>query len=237
MYGCDDSYVGYVIIDSNNDTVVEYSLGEAPYDRIIKNACLDYTYIYANGWPECYVDGGLFSVEHDGSLQFISGSMTTMSYDPHWQTGNCITFAITQILWYHGQNGHPGLIAGLNFTQLRNKIDQIMIQDVAPDHLYKNIYIPGTISNFVNTFTSYSVSVTNLWSPSYVALSTEVANRPCLLGFSSSSPYYATGHMTVCISASTYNGQHYLGLMDGHSTSIVYKIWGSYNDFMSKVVF
>lgn len=57
-----------------------------------------------------------------------------------------------------------------------------------------------------------------------------------MLGFAAGSPYSSTvGHMTVCVGTRTVNGVNYSKVMDGWSTSVVEKQWGTYNDFMSKV--
>lgn len=230
-----NSEIGYLIYDLNADSVVEFSIGDSPYDLIDKNACLTYTYIYNNAWPECYVNEAYYSVNYDGSLEYLWSENAIMSYDPHLQNNdNCIVCAISNILWYHGQNGHPNLISGATFTQVKNRVKSIMNGLGG----YTNNNIPGTINSYVNTYTSYSVSVYNHWSPTFSNVSSEVAARPCLLGFAAGSPYSATqGHMTVCVNAMTQMGHKLVGLMDGHHTYIVYKEWGSYNDFMSKVIF
>ena len=229
-----DDYSGYMIYDCNNDAIVELSRGEAPYDLIQKNACLSYTYLYHNGWPECYVNGAYFSVNYDGSMEFMRGNTAIRSYDPHLQGGNCIVGAISNLLWYHGHNGYPGLTSGVTFSQVENRVDSIITWLGG----YANNNIPQTISTYVNWYSSYSVSVTNHWNPTFSLVSAIVNARPCLLGFAAGSPYSPTvGHMTVCVDAMTQLGYNLVGLMDGHHTYIVYKEWGTYNDFAADVVF
>lgn len=229
-----DDYAGYIIYDYNNDAIVELSRGEAPYDLIQKNACLSYTYIYHNGWPECYINGAYFSINYDGSMEFMRGDATILSYDPHLQGGNCIVGAISNLLWYHGHNGYPGLTSGVTFAQVESRVNTIITALGG----YANNYIPQTISTYVNLYSSYSVSVTNHWNPTFALVSAMVNVRPCLLGFAAGSPYSQTvGHMTVCVDAMTQLGHNLVGLMDGHHTYIVYKEWGTYNDFASSVIF
>lgn len=142
--------------------------------------------------------------------------------------------AISNLLWYHGHNGYPGLTSGVTFTQVESRVNNIITALGG----YANNYIPQTISTYVNLYSSYSVSVTNHWYPTFALVSAMVNVRPCLLGFAAGSPYSQTvGHMTVCVDAMTQLGHNLVGLMDGHHTYIVYKEWGAYNDFASNVIF
>ena len=102
---------------------------------------------------------------------------------------------------------------------------------------YANDNIPATIKDYVKSKdNSYSVTVTNKWNSSFTNVKSEVGSRPCLLGFAAGSPYSdKEGHMTVCVGTREVNGVQYCKVMDGWSTSISEKKWGSYNDFMSKV--
>ena len=167
-------------------------------------------------------------------MEFMRGDATILSYDPHLQGGNCIVGAISNLLWYHGHNGYPGLTSGVTFAQVESRVNTIITALGG----YANNYIPQTISTYVNLYSSYSVSVTNHWNPTFALVSAMVNVRPCLLGFAAGSPYSQTvGHMTVCVDAMTQLGHNLVGLMDGHHTYIVYKEWGTYNDFASSVIF
>ncbi|MCQ2467201.1 MAG: hypothetical protein MJ166_06755 [Clostridia bacterium] len=225
--------VGYIIVDHAEYNVVEFSAGNSPYENIDKNDYDEFIYLYENATSACSVNGTIYYVESDGSLSSLSD--TRLRYNPNLQgNNNCIVAAISNLLWYYGGNGYSSLTSGKTFNQLMSSINSIILAQGG----YANNNIPNTISNYVNNNTSYSVTVNNVWNPTLNDLLNEVVSRPCLLGFSSGSPYSATvGHMTVCVGTTVQGGKYYVEVMDGHSTSIQYKLWGTYNNFISKVVF
>ena len=229
-----NEYVGYVIVGSEDDYVVEFSLGIAPYDNIQQTINTTYIFIYHNCIPMCYCNGMYYYVEEDGTLSFYRSENTIQTYYPNLQGSyNCIVGAISNIMWHHGMNGYSSLISGMTFSQVESQVNGIIVGYGG----YNNSNIPNTISDYVWINSSYAVAVFNQSNPTFTNVFNEVMNRPCLLGFAAGSPYSSTeGHMTVCVGTSTIGGQNFVKLIDGHSTSIVYRTWGSYNDFMSKVV-
>lgn len=136
-------------------------------------------------------------------------------------------------MWHWSINGYSNLANGMTFEGVEAEIDRLINSHGG----YANDNIPATIKDYVKSKdNSYSVTVTNKWNPSFTNVKSEVGSRPCLLGFAAGSPYSdKEGHMTVCVGTREVNGVQYCKVMDGWSTSISEKKWGSYNDFMSKV--
>ena len=90
---------------------------------------------------------------------------------------------------------------------------------------------------YVKKYSSvYKTAATVHWNPVIdLALSKIDDGRPCLLGFAAdeNSPYSKTvGHMTMCCGYVRQSSNSYMmALVDGHSSSIVYKRWSTdYND-------
>ncbi len=136
-------------------------------------------------------------------------------------------------MWHWSINGYSSLASGMTFVEVEEQVDGIITAEGG----YANSNIPATIEKYVKAKSTYSVSVTNKPNPTFSNVKTEVASRPCLLGFAAGSPYSDTvGHMTVCVGTRTVSSTNYVSVMDGWETYVVEKAWGSYNDFMSKVV-
>lgn len=232
----DNIYEGYLIVDCQTYSVVEFSVGSSPYDNIEKNADTSYVYIYQNCISMCYFGNNYYFVNSDGSLSFYRNEFNTRTYYPNLQGSyNCIVAAISNIIWHYGMNGYSSLISGMSFTDVKDEVDYIINYYGG----YDNDNIPDTIEDYVYSYSSYSVSSYNQWNPTFSNVYYEVLNRPCLLGFAPGTGSYdpTVGHMTMCVGTATISGQNYVKVIDGHSTSIVYRLWGSYNDFMSKVIF
>lgn len=233
----DGNDVGYVIINKEGNAILEFSVAMPAYDNISENLNTgDVKRIYVNAMP-AVLNGSTYSElimsgETLKSFDIFSGA--TLMYNPQEQGGkNCIVGAISNLMWYWSENGYSSLANNMTFAEVEEEIDSL----ISSHGGYANKNIPDTIKDYVKgKNNSYSATVTNKWSPSFSNVKTEVGSRPCLLGFAAGSPYSdKDGHMTVCVGTRTINGVNYCKVMDGWSTEIVEKSWGTYNDFMSKV--
>ena len=169
------------------------------------------------------------------ALKTMAGGKLDKNYEPHLQSGNCIVAATCNILWYHGKNGFPELIDGIDFVELEGRIDTIINSKGG----YANNNVPETVEEYVRTYTSYQVEVKNKWYPKFSDVKKAAAKNPCLLGFAAGSEGAGpkVGHMTACVFASESDGKKLVGVMNGHKTEIVYFEWSKYNDFMSEFIF
>lgn len=221
--------IGYVIWGKTNSMILEYSTIAPAYDstKIDDIEAL----LYINCIPAVYSNNTYYFLSSAGEVIL---SYSKLRYYPNLQINNCIVCAISNLLWHYGENGYSSLISGMAYTNVDSTVDSIMSSLGG----YTNNNIPSTINWYVSSKSTYSVSVTNQWSPTFYNVQTEVASRPCLLGFAAGSPYSDTvGHMTLCVGTRLYNDWGYVQVIDGHSSYVVEKAWGSYNDFISKVVF
>ena len=229
--------VGYVIINSAGNSVFEFSVGLPAFDRItsqIARGNIKRIYVYC--MPAILSGNTYMDISMSGEiLQSIDVENGIMpAYNPQIQGGNCIVGAISNLMWHWSNNGYSSLASGMTFQEVESEVDDLINDEGG----YANANIPNTIKNYVKSKnTSYSAKVTNQWNPSFNNVKTEVTSRPCLLGFAAGSPFSKdVGHMTVCTGTRTVGSTNYVKLMDGWTDSITEKQWGSYNDFMSKVV-
>lgn len=227
--------IGYVIIETDSNGIIEFSRGKPAYDNL--NSQLENRntkFLYINGMP-ALLQGDIYiglSLSGESLYAINTKSNELLRYSPQEQSGNCIVGAISNLMWHWSINGYSSLASGMTFTEVEDLVDEIMLSEGG----YANANIPATISEYVDRKSNYSVTVTNQWNPSFANVSNEAANRPCLLGFAAGSPYSEIyGHMTVCVGTRVGAIYTYVKVMDGWSTDIVEKKWGSYNDFMSKV--
>lgn len=227
---------GYVIINESGNSILEFSVGTPAYDNMSETFNDETKRLYVNAMP-AVLNGSVYSElnmsgETLKSFDVVTGAM--LMYDPHEQGGNCIVGAISNLMWHWSINGYSSLASGMSFEDVEAEIDSLINSHGG----YANNNIPDTIKDYVKSKnSSYSVTVTNKWNPTFNNVKSEVASRPCLLGFAAGSPYSDTvGHMTVCTGTREVSGVQYCKVMDGWSTSIAEKQWGNYNDFMSKVV-
>lgn len=225
-------YKGYVIVDCSDNTVLEFSLGRPAFDLVNTSEIIEVKYIYENAMPVLLGDGKYYNIYGNGDMIPIS-DITPCYYPNEQGNSNCIVAAISNLMWHYGKNGYSSLINGMTFDGVKNKVDNLINAEGG----YQNKNIPNTIKKYVKNKSSYSVSVTNKWNPTFNNVKTETNNRPCLLGFAAGKGSYSTsvGHMTVCVGTRTANKINYVKVMDGWSTSITEKKWGTYNDFISKV--
>lgn len=228
--------VGYAIVNGEGTTVIEFSTGVPAYDTLKEEKSSgELKRLYVGAMPAVYRDGVYSDLTLSGEpLQYYDVEAgIAPRYNPNVQGGNCIVGAISNLMWHWSNNGYSSLASGMTFQDVESAVDTLILAEGG----YANANIPNTIKKYVkNKNSSYSATVTNKNSPTYSAVKTETASRPCLLGFAAGSPYSSTvGHMTVCVGTRTASGKNYCKVMDGWSTSVVEKQWGTYNDFMSKV--
>ena len=215
---------------------MEFSVGTPAYDNMSETLKTDEAKrVYVNAMP-AVLNGTIYSelnMSGETLKSFDAFTGAELMYDPHEQGGNCIVGAISNLMWQWSINGYSNLANGMTFEGVEAEIDRLINSHGG----YANDNIPATIKDYVKSKdNSYSVTVTNKWNPSFTNVKSEVGSRPCLLGFAAGSPYSdKEGHMTVCVGTREVNGVQYCKVMDGWSTSISEKKWGSYNDFMSKV--
>ena len=169
------------------------------------------------------------------ALKTMTNGNISSRFEPHLQSGNCIVAATCNILWYHGKNGFPELIEGIDFVELEGRIDTIINSKGG----YANNNVPETVEEYVHTYTSYQVEVKNKWYPKFSDVKKASAKNPCLLGFAAGSEGAGpkVGHMTACVYAAESEGKKLIGVMNGHKTEIVYFEWSKFNDFMSEFIF
>lgn len=227
--------VGYVIVETNSNSIIEFSRGKPAYDSIdLLLTNKNVKKLYINGMP-ALLQGDIYtglSLSGEALYTINTKSNELLRYNPQEQSGNCIVGAISNLMWHWSINGYSSLASGMAFTDVEDLVDDIMLDEGG----YTNANIPATIREYVDRKSNYSVTVTNQWNPSFANVSNETANRPCLLGFAAGSPYSEIyGHMTVCVGTRVGAIYTYVKVMDGWSTDIVEKKWGNYNDFMSKV--
>lgn len=228
--------VGYAIVNDQGTAVLEFSNGLPAYDMLKdEKGDAERKYLYVGAMPAVYRNGVYSDLTLSGEpLQYYDvESGVAPRYNPNIQGGNCIVGAVSNLMWHWSNNVYSSLASGMTFQDVESAIDTLILAEGG----YANANIPNTIKKYVkNKNSSYSATVTNKNSPTFSAVKTETGSRPCLLGFAAGSPYSSTvGHMTVCVGTRTVNGVNYSKVMDGWSTSVVEKQWGTYNDFMSKV--
>lgn len=230
---------GYVIVDTSGANVLEFSSGIPAYDTAAETLNIENSssvkYLYVNAMPAIVNEDTYLNLNLLGEVKETVGigSDVIPFYNPNPQSGNCIAGAISNLLWFWGGNGYSALTSNMSFKDVENKVDSLINAEGG----YANKNISNTIKKYVkNKSSSYSVSVNNKWNPSFSNVKSETNSRPCLLGFADGSPYSKNeGHMTVCVGTRSAKSGQFCKLIDGWSSQVVEKQWGSYNDFMSKV--
>ena len=237
LYNAQEEYVGYAIYSIDYSSVVEYSMNIPPYEKFIKELNIgfdgDMYYIYESGGYAISNGTEFFAFDEFGSLNTTHTGIAPCGILPNVSpqlqgSDNCIVAAISNMIWYEGNNRYPFLISGLSFANVKSRINTYMLNHGG----YANSNISYAIEDYVNIRNSgYELSDVSQWNPSLSLVKQIIdGGRPLLLGYAAGSPYSSTvGHMTLCVG---YSGS-YVYLADGHSSSIVSKIWNSsYNDFV-----
>lgn len=163
-----------------------------------------------------------------------------MEVSPQLQNNhNCIAAAVSNILWYYGKHGYTDLISNRTFTQVKNDISVLFnSSSLFTNPGFRNANIPKVIYTYVKQKNRYYSSTSNVISlPTINTVINQIdSGRPCLVGFAAGSVYSQTeGHMTACFGYQYIGGAYQVALADGHSSSIVYKTWTKYNDYVITV--
>lgn len=226
LYYVGEKGIGYIII-SVNGAILEFANGLPAYDR--------YTGTYSKAM---YQNGGYFIAISDQIVRlYADGSIVKTSIQQpraildmdanlqgqYW----CIPTAIANIMWYWNSNGFLGLTDG-SFSAVQEEITNIMGNSVTAN---------SGIASAVAVYTSYrgrTGSASSI-SATYSSIVSEInAGRPCLLGFAVGGGYSAA-HMTACCGYYTTSYGNFAVVVDGHSSSHVYRTWGSYNDYVGRI--
>ena len=236
----ENDYKGYLIADSSN-VLWEFSMSETPYDLAIKKYFLNNI--------KCYYDYGNYSIFYNNNMIFIDegGSKivlnkTDFNYNiidgyisgkikPQLQyDNNCIVTAMSNLIWYYGNNDYPDLIKSKSFAKLEKELDK----EICREGGYSNKNIPNVLAKYLKSYYSWA---SNDWNPYWSKVKSEIdGNHPFLLGFAAGSDYSkSVGHMTLCVGYLKISSDNYVCLADGHSEKIITKKWSKYNDFMCKV--
>ncbi len=179
---------------------------------------------------------GEVSIESLTQYKLISGVPDSPYYI------SCIPTAIGNAIGYWDTHGYSNLI--VSPCTLYN-----VIYDVSARMIYQsgnnknNAAIPDAVEYYCHSRYPSNFDAINLWSPSWTSYKTQISyNRPTLLGFDKDS-YYGdgtNGHMTCGV------GYYWDGVSDDYysivhdawsSTSVdCYQLWGSWNDFICKII-
>lgn len=258
LFGLYDSktYIGYVIIRTCDYVVLESSLGAIPYN-FENSGNQKYIYDYGNygvyddvNKKSVYVTSIVANSRYSQYFTYsnhvasdIDNSRSDLSNVPIFRQGsyNCIVCATSHLLLYWNNHGYSGLTPTIT-TQ--TAFNSFMTTINGYFSSYANNNIPSAIINYALTrrygigssTRLFVVTPQNTWNPEFTDVVNELSNgRPVLLGFAPGSDYSSTvGHMTLCVGVSPWVVENnYVSVVDGHSSSIVTKLWSSdYNDFM-----
>lgn len=253
LYGGDDAKIynvldvsgiekGYIILSDDNK-ILEYSKNTNPYEKAIIDNSLSVDNVECGYVLGCYqiICGSMTCwINSIGEITAIDNSSNISTYgyvggtiSPQLQNSyNCIVAAISNLIWYYGNNGYSSLISGKTFSVIKANVNTTMKSLGG----YANSNIPDTLKTHLGNYYSSS---TPIWNPSFSTVQSEInAGYPCLLGFAAGADSYSetVGHMTLCVGWVQISSSYYTCLIDGHSTNTVTKAWSSsYNDYVCKV--
>ena len=236
VYSVDNG--GYVIVDLRRQICVSFSYAMDPF----------FAYFNRNNMTFnsdlCHYSVGVFAVESNDGIFYIDAAGYVYEMESSINGGDsqintiigvpvimqgtkmCIPFSITVLLNYWDSAGYPGLING-TFDNTYNIIYGLK-------QTYGGVGSNSGIDSVIQYYAltrGYSVVPYVMYSPSvshYVSLIDN--GKPVLLGYSSSSPYGA--HMTVGSGYYGLSSGIYAVVVDGHNSTMVSHIWGSYNDYL-----
>ena len=146
------------------------------------------------------------------------------------QNDNCIVAALANVMYYWSNNGYTALNYMSSFEAIKQAISSLF------NNSYANNSVPSVAEGYVKSCcSSWSVVSNAIWQPSISDYTYEIdRGYPCMVGFAAAPGSYSesVGHMTMGCGYIMQNSNTYLlALADGHSSSIVYKLWSSvYND-------
>lgn len=229
--------IGYAII--LNELVLEFSESASPYDTMQRDESSILYYDFVE-YQIITKEEAKQIVNCDKELICYRLGFRKMRYgdesailpgvSPQLQNGtNCILTALTHVIWYLGSSYYSALISGKTFSTLRTAIDSYFSS-------YANNNVLMTACLYALSVSSYYFTGGANWNPVFSNVMTEIdAGYPCMVGFAASplSPYSQTeGHMTMCYGYlyDFNNDAGFVRLADGHSTSMVTRLWTTCND-------
>lgn len=154
---------------------------------------------------------------------------------------NCIACAMAHALVYYKNNGYSDICYVTSQSSFNKLVDKMegYLNDAGG-------YANNNIAAAFLKYCMYELNVKNInylitaegtWDPQYSQISTAISEgKPVMVGFAVGSDYSEEyGHMTLCVGAATLAPEEsYLRLIDGHTKSIVSKIWNpTFNDYIS----
>ena len=228
----DGTSVGYAILVDGQ--IVEFADHASPYFRFKADYSEDaLLYDYAT---YSYTTGGIIKqIDSQGRLisdsSAVAPTVTIPGVTPQLQSPHlCGIGALANLFWYWKTNYFSGICGGKTFTQLKDTFESMFAN--TEYGAYSNNEVPNVVTNFLKTYTTgYSNYSYVYWHPSQSRLTAEInAGYPCLLGFSSSNPFYSSAHMTMCYGYYIFQSTLFVELADGHSTEKVTRTFGSHSD-------
>lgn len=225
-----ENYLGYC----NQGIVLGYEPGtyylayENEYAEL--DCSGDVTYV-SDPDSEIAVVLGLLMCQNPENSMGINGTIGGVT--PQLQNSdNCIVAALANVLWYWRSHGYPSLTA--NFSQMKTNISYYFITYCGG---YANNYVPAVSNMYIYSCDiHYHCNSSITWSPSFSSVTGEIdMGYPCMVGFSVNAPFYGGAHMTMCYGYLQSGNNMYVQLADGHSSSMVVRLWGSYNDCVISV--
>ena len=230
-----ETEVGYaILVDS---LVVEFAESLSPFSSVVLDENESYYYDFAtyskinNMESVSSFSRKSFSEEittESRGICYNVGAVQLPNFSPQLQNShNCIVAALANVMWYWGSNGYSSLVYGKTFEQVKDGLDWYF------SGVYANAIVPLVADAYAGANGNIDFFGYTDWSPTFGTVYDEInAGRPCMVGYAAGSDYSATvGHMTMCYGyVFTMNLVAYVRLADGHSSSMVTKIWSSYND-------
>ena len=239
---------GYAI--TADEQIIEYACCPSPYylfveendlsDNIYNSAYYDYAN-YGISNHKIDSEGMICEIKNNGFDNGISVcNITIPGVTPKLQnSSNCIVTALANLMWYWGGNNFSKLRPD-SFKNLKSTLQELFLGYQG----YTNNSVPYIAQQYVQSrSSSYRCNSSVYWKVKndvLAKLRTEInAGYPCLLGYMAhaNSPYSATsGHMTMCYGYYISDSITYVRLADGHSSSMVVRVWNAtYNDCVIKV--
>ena len=231
--------IGYII--SVDDTILEFSESPSPYRTIElkEGESLYYdpaTYSKINSDVATKILAAPQSLEdqtEENAIPPMTRAVNLLSNVTCNLKGNydSVVAALSNVMWYWGGHGYSSLTSGMLFSEVEDEID----------YLFNGSYSSSNVLSVANTYAGMCTSSNYFtggatWYPNYYDAYTEIdAGYPCMVNFASGNLEYSGAHMTMCCGYSYSVNGNFLYLVDGYSTSIVTKLWTSYNDCVIKL--
>lgn len=250
VYRVNSMKTGYVIYRIEDGTIVESSQTNIiPYNyKLDENIKFIYGYylygIMLDNGVIAFRDNENYSKYFDLNINYSITRLSLPSADMEIYlqgSKNCIACAMAHALVYYKNNGYSSICSVTGQTSFNNLMDKMesYLNDVGG---YANNNIAGAFARYCNYELNFSCNViaNGTWNPQYSQVSEAItAGKPVMVGFApaadGSSYSKVFGHMTLCVGTATLVVEtNYLELIDGHSASIVTRIWNStINDYIN----